>query len=250
MAERNRPTGAPKDPMPQELSDSDYRNYVRLSDLSGKYGGAEGLEKKIEKLAADNAEYRQTIKDLEAKAAQVPEGAVVLTGDDAAKWEKAKPLDLEKLTKDAAEAETLRAEMTKRDKAEKRRLAAEAEGVNEKALARVAGADALEYDTGEEADPKDAARKVPAGYVTVDGKKVRLSQYVKDTWPELADALMKAPATNGGGTGGTGGGFSFQPEKPAGGTGGQSGAGVQAALEANQKAAQAPNPLRPKAATT
>jgi hypothetical protein len=211
---RNRPTGAPKDPMPQELSDSDYRNYVRLSDLSGKYGGAEGLEKKIEKLEKDNVEYRQTIKDLEPKVPAA--GAVVLTGDDAAKWEKAKALDLDKLAKDAGEAETLRGDIAKRDKAEKRRAAAEAEGVNEKALSLVAGADALEYETGEEPDPTDASKKVPAGYVLVDGKKVRLSQHVKDAWPGLADALLAKPGGSGN-NGGAGGGTKFGPEKVAGG---------------------------------
>jgi hypothetical protein len=249
MAERNRPTGAPKDPMPQELSDSDYRTHVRLTDLAGKYGGSEGLEKKIEKLVSDNAEYRQTIKELEAKSAQVPEGAVVLTGDDAAKWEKAKALDLDKVVKDAAEAETLRGEIAKRDKAEKRRAAAEAEGVNEKALSLVAGADALEYDTGEEPDPTDASKKVPAGYVLVDGKKVRLAQHVKDAWPGLADALLAKQAPPGNGITITG--ATFGPESRAGGGGARSdGPSVAAAGLANQRAAQAPNPLRPKAATT
>lgn len=76
--------------MPHELSDTQYTDYVRLQDLSGKYGGAEGLRKKIDKLEEDGAGYRQSIKDLEAKV--IPEGAKVLATKDAEEYEAFKAL--------------------------------------------------------------------------------------------------------------------------------------------------------------
>jgi hypothetical protein len=203
---------------PISLSQQEYDSFVRLRDLAAKYDGAEGLRKKIDKLEADNAGYRQKVQDLEKQAPAV--GAVILPPEQAATWAKVEAVAkdaaaVDKLLADATEAETLRGEITKRDKAEKRRAAAEAEGVNVKALARVAGADEWEFDTGEEADPKDAAKKVPAGYVVKDGKKTRLAAYLQAEMPEIADALMTTPEKKP--NGGAGGGIQFQPEKPAGG---------------------------------
>jgi hypothetical protein len=69
----------------QTISDSDFRTFLRLTDIAGKYGGPEGLQNKISKLEEDAATFRTKAKDLEGKVA--PEGATVLTGDDAKRWD-------------------------------------------------------------------------------------------------------------------------------------------------------------------
>lgn len=69
----------------QTISDSDYRNYLRLTDIAAKYGGPEGLQGKISKLEEDAATFRTKSKDLEGRVPK--EGAVVLEGDDAKRWD-------------------------------------------------------------------------------------------------------------------------------------------------------------------
>jgi hypothetical protein len=64
-----------------EISDQDYRTYLRLQDIASKYDGPDGITRKISALEGDVAKERDKRKEAEAK---VPgDGAVVLTGDEA-----------------------------------------------------------------------------------------------------------------------------------------------------------------------
>lgn len=229
------------------ISDSDFRLFVRLQDLASKYDGVDGLAKKITKLEEDNGKLREDKRKFEEAAKAVPEGAVVLTGDDAAKWAKVKEVDVDDLTAKATKTAELEAEIAKRDKSETRRKAAEAERYDVTVLESIAGADALEYEVGEVADPKDASKKVPAGFVVVDSKKVRLSEYAKEKFPA---PIVEALAASGGGTNGkAAGGHIASTERVAGGGDKAAGKGVDAQIEAMRTAAKAPNPLRPAKAT-
>lgn len=69
----------------QTLNDSDYRTFVRLTDIAGKYGGAEGLQNKINKLEEDAATFRTKSKDLEKLVP--PEGSKVLTAEEVKRWD-------------------------------------------------------------------------------------------------------------------------------------------------------------------
>jgi hypothetical protein len=224
-----------------EITEAQLREYQRYQQF-GTPDEVDGKAKKLETVLGENKGYRLEIKALKEEAP--PEGAVVLTGDDAAKWTKVKDVDVDDLTAKAAKTAELETEIAKRDKGESRRKAAEAEGYDVSVLESIAGADALEYEAGEVADPRDAARKVPAGFVVVDGKKVRLSDYAKEKFPRR---IVEALAATGGKA--SGGGHTATPERPAGGGDKTAGAGVDALREANLKAAQAPNALRPAKTT-
>ena len=173
------------------------------------------LAKKIADLERDNQKGRDKVKDLEAVAAKVPaEGAVVLTGEDATEYAAWKALGMkaaeaEKLKTDNA---TLSADKKTRDRLDLLTTAREAEGWNEnapKALTKLAGFDAVDLTQGEVtvertvAGKKESA-KVPTAFVTVDGKPVRIGEWLKSTAPEFVP-LLTAQASNGTSGNGAGG---------------------------------------------
>lgn len=192
-----------------EITDAQLREYQRYQQF-GTPDEVDGKVKKLETVLGENKEYRTEVRDLKAKLPA--DGAVVLAKEDElAKWTKVKDLDVDELSTKAAKSDELAGEIAKRDKAENRRRAAEAEGYKLTVLDSIAGAADLEYGVAEEPDPKDTGKKVPRGFVVVDGKKVRLSDYAKEKWaPEIVAALTSKP-------GGTDGRIDFTPERRAGG---------------------------------
>lgn len=231
------------------MSDRDVQDlgaYRYLAPTPGE------MAKKVKDLEDDAAKYREKIKGLEEKAKGVPaEGAVVLTGEDAAEYTAFKALgikaaDVEKLKGDNA---TLAADKRSRDRKDLLRAAREVEGWNEQApdvLQNTTGFDALELTEGEvtvevvSAGKKENVKKKTA-FATVDGKPVRVSELVKDRWAYLA------PVLSAGTTDGDGGreGRTVPDQRGGGGADAKVTGGIDALIEANRKAAEAPTPLRP-----
>jgi uncharacterized protein YjbJ (UPF0337 family) len=141
----------------------------------------------------ENAEYRGKIKDLKGK---VPEGSIVLTGDDLKAYEAYQALgkaeDVEARLKAATEAQE---KLRGYEKQEQFTTAAKAAKMNSNALAKLYGDHTLIVEgSGEDA-------KV---YVSVtDGEKeskVTLDEHVKEHYPEFEASLYEqdAPASTNG----------------------------------------------------
>ena len=247
--------------MPRELSDSESREYQAYRDLGaledvqtalrrGKKAQEEAAEKRK---ALDAATAR--IADLEARVPK--DGEVVLSGDDAAAFTaiKAAGKTLKALDEDLKGYEELKGKDARRDRADGLRAAAKAEGWNEDAtvelLEDIPALSALslhlvdeEVNVGTEVAPDK--RKMKVGYVEVEGKRVRLGEYVAENKPVILGSLV--PTGNGSAPkeGGKQAPAPYQrgsgaPAKPA-----NRAAEFVAALN---KAADAPNALKPAATT-
>lgn len=226
-----------------EITDAEFRQFVRYQN-AGSPEEVERAVRKVPELEGDNKKYRDEIKDLKAKPG-VQDDAVVLTGDEAKRWDAVKALgktpeeiaaELEKGTQAAARL----ADMERRQNARK---AAEAAGLNPDAYIALPGALGLSYEVRtEKVDGKDVSRAYVKGE---DGKDAALStDYVKarPEWAPLAAAVEVKAATEA-----RTGGYTYAPDKREGGGKPAPAGGVDAVIEANRKAAEAPNALRPAA---
>lgn len=193
------------------MSDRDVQDLGAYRYLGSTPGE---LAKKIADLEKDNQKERGKVADLTEKAkAAPPEGAVVLTGEDAtayAAWKalEIKPEDVAKLKADNA---TLAAEKARRDRQDILAAASPTEGWNEnapKALLKLAGFDAVELSAGEvTVERMNAGKKenvkAPTAFVTVDGKQVRISEWLAKEAPEWVPMLSAQTTGNGGSSDGS-----------------------------------------------
>lgn len=194
-----------------EITDAQYREYQAYSAL----GTPEDVGKKIrdlDKVKSEAAERRQKLQEAEKKIAdldaKVPEGAVVLTGDDA-KAHAAMVAAGKTLKQVDADLKRL-GELETKDKARERedavRATAKAEGLDPdkavKAFANLNGADTLKFETGE-VQVQGKNEKAPAGFVTTaDGKRARLGEWLAAEHPYVD--LKPSGAPNGGAGSGQG----------------------------------------------
>jgi hypothetical protein len=233
------------------ISDSDFRLFLRLQDLASKYDGVDGLGKKIDKLEADAKDYREKIKTLEGRATEVPEGAVMLTGDDATKWTKVRDVDVDDLTKKATEGEEAKTKLAgfKWEKVARRMAADDNLRFNADALVVLPGIRGFTFESREVTEGDKKVTRWTAK--DAKGQAVEVSKdwiTGNEEWKPLATSVFAQAETNGKQQQ-NGGGYTATPERPAGGGDKKAGAGVDALLEANQKAAQGPNALRPAKTT-
>lgn len=197
---------AQKAPMP-EITDSQHREY--LSFVALQMSPAE-ITGKIGKLERDNQKQRDEIRDRDKKLEALPaEGAVVLTGDDAKEWEAVKALNAKAsdLKKGMEERDALKVEKAGRDRRDALGRAVGTEGwAPESAtlLARLLGetpVEVKEEDVDVTENGKTVKKKLPVGYVTVDGKSMRLSEWAtKEELPASLFAASTAKPDNGGRT--------------------------------------------------
>jgi len=217
----------------------------KASELLNQYNGdAVRMAEKLAEVLGDNATLREQRRDLRTenatlKAQVAPEGAVVLTGDDAAAYQAyqalGKPGDLTKRL-ESGDAAIKRTAELERDAVVAE--AATAAGYKPSVL-------------------RDRAGDLPLTVkeVTVDGKPVKrafitpqgqgeqeLTAYAQQQWADYLPAL--AASQQGQGTPG----FTF-PTTPAG-NGQRPAATVDDFIkQRNERAAAAPNPLAPRAAS-
>jgi hypothetical protein len=188
------PTGSPTPgtpPAPESKAPS-------LDDMRQKIEerGVEGAAKMLLELAEDNFKYRSKLRDLEGR---LPEGAVVLKGDDAKAWQTyrdfGRPADIK-----AAMEERQNLASWKRDRERSDTVAqcATLHGYKASVLERFAKADGLSIviDTLDQ-KTKDG-KPVQKGFVVTrgdDGQETRtsLDEYAERHWTDGLDALKEAP---------------------------------------------------------
>ena len=207
-------------------------------DLQRVKDSLKTAQAKIEKLESDNYNYRSKIRELKselatAKAAIPPEGATVLTGDDAKAWEELKALgsaaDVQAKLDKLAETES---QLKRLERTEQLRSVADAAGYDFDVLTALSGD--LEF----EVKAKDGEEVV---IVLTDAGSTPIADYAERNWSKFLPAL--AP------DGGTATGKRMPPQHSAD-TGkrkqktGES--DVLAEFLAQREAARKPNPLIPK----
>jgi|GEM_PF-6907502 len=232
-----------------EITDAQLREYGRYSAL----GTPEELEKQkrdLERVKEEAAERRKELKakgeELDALKAKVPsDDAVILTGDEAAAYKAVAGagLTLKQVDDAVKERDTLKREKTSRERKEAIRKAAPTEGwapESAEILHRLLG-DETPFELKEEQVESNGKKETkPVGYVTKDGRQIRLSEWAKGE--ELPAAMFTAQAN-----GSSAGGGLYVPEQrgQGGGNGKATGAGIDSLIASNQAAAKGANPLRP-----
>jgi len=181
--------------MTDEEKEIEEKAKVKASEMLDKYKDATRL---AEELAdARNETFKLREKNRELAKTQTPEGATVLSGDDAAKWkafgELGTPEDVTKRLKDA-EGATGELSAMKREKV--MREACEVAGIDYADFSTRKGVDDWQYEIKDEKrDGKDV--KVP--YVTVlDGDKDTvkpLAEHAKAAFPTIAGTQAKPNGT-------------------------------------------------------
>lgn len=165
-----------------------------IENLVSKHGSETGA---IKTLLDENRKYRDRIRDLKtelesAKAGAVPDGAVVLSGDDLKAYEALKALGDAKSISDAIEAgKAAQTELGAYRRTEKRTKAARIAKANADVLATL-DRDGIDYDV--EGDGDEAAAII----VTKNGEEeVRTPfwEFVDATWPALKTALAQEGTT-------------------------------------------------------
>lgn len=231
------------------FSEGDYKD---LLSFRNQFATPTDAARKVADLEKDNQKERDKVRDLTEKVKLMPaDGAVVLTGDDAAAWPKYQALgkveDLEKLSGRVVELEKSVADSTRKDS-----FAAAVKALKwpDETVATLLDMNSLngavvevktEKATGKDGKAVDEA--VP--YVTLAGegeKPQKFAEFAANA-PQLKGIKMAAD----GGAGTSGNGIAA-PEMRGSTTGSGPAAvtgGVDDLLAANQKAATAPNPLRP-----
>jgi hypothetical protein len=215
--------------MTEEITNAEYQ---QIKDA------LKTAQAKIDSLEGDNYNYRSKLRELKAelataKAAVPPEGAIVLTGDDAKAWEELKALgsaaDLQGKLDKLNEAEN---KLRQLERTEKLRGVADAAGYDFDVLAALSGD--LEF----EVTTKDGEEVV---IVLTDAGSTPIADYAESNWSKFLPAL--AP------DGSTATGKRIPPQHSAD-TGkrkqktGES--DVLAEFLAQREAARKPNPLIPK----
>jgi hypothetical protein len=136
--------------------------------------------------------------DLQSRVA--PEGAIILTGNDATEYRAYKELNRTPadIKKDLERVGTLETEASERRKDDAVRSAAEKAGYKFKVLNRL-GRD-LEYVIREETEGEgNDAKKVDRVYVKQGDKEVRLDTYAKTEWEDMLPALVASTQDDAGG---------------------------------------------------
>ncbi|MCB2129662.1 MAG: hypothetical protein KDE03_11425 [Rhodobacteraceae bacterium] len=161
-----------------------------IEGLVSKHGSEIGA---IQTLLDENLKYRDKLRDLKrdleaAKAGAVPDGAVVLSGDDLKAYEALKALGDAKSIGEAIEAgKAAQTELGAYRRADKRAKAARVAKANPDILATL-DRDGIEYDV--EGDGDDAKAII----VTKDGEtdvRTPFWEFVGATWPALRTALAQ-----------------------------------------------------------
>lgn len=199
--------------MPRELSPSEEREYSGylalgpLEDVKSKLG-------KFPQIQAENGTKRKRIEELEKEngelKAKVPDGAVILTGEDAKKYTAAATEHggLDGIVAKVAKTAELEAKDAKRTREDAIRQAAKAESwdpdVTAAALSRDVEFAALSFevrDTQREvkgANGQPTKETVKVGFVTLpDGKAVPLADWVASNAAHLTPSLTAGAASAG-----------------------------------------------------
>lgn len=173
----------------------------------------EDVRRKIADLEKDNQKQRSEIDGLKERVKALPaEGAVVIPpGEDATEYAAWKALGLK--AADVAKVTKERDDLSAKDVARTRKdvlaAARETEQWNEQApdvLLDIAGFAEMELTQGDvtvekTVNGKKENQKAKTAFVTVDGKPVRVSEWVREHKPHIA-TLLTAQANGNGGSGG------------------------------------------------
>lgn len=241
-----------------EITDSQHREYAQYQAL----GTPEEIKKTqgdLEKAKKEGAERRTENAALktenEALKAKVPDGAVILTGDEAAAYAAVQTAGLTLAQVDAGlkERDTLKAAVAAREHEDAWRETIKGEGWADvdgalKALSGMKDFEALrpelmETEVEVTANGKTERVKKKVGFVTPEGGTAkRAGEWLKEVNPLLHTAVS---ASKGNGTTFRESGPTVTTTSPA----GSGKAALEAAKEANKKRAEAGNALRPAATT-
>lgn len=180
---------------------------LSAAELLARYGASpERLAAELELARGDNYTLREQKRglttELESLRARVPgEGAIVLTGDDAAAWGAFKELGKpDEVKAKLGQVETLSGELAGLKRDATLRDVAGAAGYKFTVLKQL-GAD-REYELRDVTDPQGKAAK--AAFIK-DGDTFKpLAEFAQAAWADFLPALQ-AGAGQGGGTGGQGG---------------------------------------------
>lgn len=184
---------------------------ARPSDVLERYGrDALKLAEKLAEVQSENytlREQRRTLKQelSEAKGKAAPDGARVLTADEAAAYDAYSALGKpEEIIGAISDRDTARAELTSLRRGEAFRAAAEAHGYRPGALAKLPSLREQSITVEDVTIDGKAAKRA---YVTVDGKKTALPDYIQEHDSEFLPALAVEPqAPRGDGVGSPAGG--------------------------------------------
>lgn len=170
-----------------EISDAEYRNYVRYQSL----GTPEEVERKIRDLEKDNRKQREEIREASEKLKGLPkETEVVVPKEKAELLERYEKLGkVEDLEKASGELETLRQKDAQRTREDAMRAAAQVYGYDFDVLKDLPGAAAGTFEVKKE---KDGDREVEVAYFTPgekDAKPVKLTEHVDSAWGKFKPAL-------------------------------------------------------------
>lgn len=173
-------TGTPSSPQTPDFA-------KMIEGLLNKHGDPNAA---LRVLLNENHDLRDRVRDLKGKVPD--EKAVVLTGDDAARWTAysalGDPKDLKKALKGAEDAT---AEADRLRKADTYRTAAELHGLKPSVLVREAQHDGLDiiFEDVKEGKEKDA-KVVRTAFVKGDAdSQTPLLTYAETHWPDLMPAL-------------------------------------------------------------
>ena len=184
MAENNEPNEEPNE---EPLAPGGRLDVDRLIAENGDAKAAlRVLALKVNEVERRDARYRERLREWDER---VPEGAVVLKGDDLDAYNKLKafgaPDEIQAKLDKAAEDAQYRAQLER--EAEFAKVAAAA-GVSLAALQSAKGSDAVEYEI--ETTKGEDGEDTPVVYVKEgEGERVAFSDYVDTHWAPLKSAL-------------------------------------------------------------
>lgn len=183
-------TGAGNGDGENRLTEKEWEDRKR-AQLAGK-----SIDQLVEKQIALE---RDLVK---ARAKAAPDGAVVLTADEAKEWEVFRGLgkadDVSKRLKTGEEAAT---KLAGRERGDTLREVAEIAGFKVGPFSRLADQDGLSFEVGAEVE-KDGKKSRPVTVKTKDGKSAPLTDYVKTNWADFEPSLTSTGDGKGNGTGG------------------------------------------------
>lgn len=182
----------------------DNSDKVKTADILERYSGnAVTMAQKLADMQNERFEDRQKLRDRDARikeleAKQTPDGAVVLTGDDASRWQAYTALGLkpEEVKTRLEEGDAARDKAAKLERNETLRTVATAAGFKPEGLQdfdQLAGG--LTYTVKDVQETQNGKTvTVKRAFVQADGKDTPLDEYVTQTRPHLLPAL-KTEAT-------------------------------------------------------
>lgn len=221
-----------------DITDAEFKQFVRYQSL----GTPEEAEKKIRDLETDNKGYRDKVRDLEA--AKPADGSVVLPKERAQALEAYEKLGKpEELANAASERDTLRQKDQQRTRQDSIKAAVAAVGWNTDTVATIEEIASLQGAKFEvEATKNDKGEDVRTAYITPAGEGATRQKFTDfaSGHPALKGLRTEAKKEEPAGA--------PYPKQPASGSPpGEAKSLVEQQIEANKKAATAPNALRPAA---